>query len=63
VFENRLPRRIFGPRRKEVVGDWKRMHNEELHYLYSSPNIIRVIKSRSMRRERHVARMVAMRNA
>jgi hypothetical protein len=45
VFENRLLRRIFGPKRDEVTGDWRKLHNEELHYLYSSPNIIRMIKS------------------
>jgi hypothetical protein len=48
VFENRVLRRIFGPKRDEVTGDWRRLHNEELHDLYSSPNIIRVIKSRIM---------------
>jgi hypothetical protein len=50
VFENRVLRRIFGPKRDEVMGDWKKkLHNEELHNLYSSPNIIRMIKSRRMR--------------
>jgi hypothetical protein len=49
VFENKVLRRIFGPRRDEVTGDWRRLHNEELNYLYSSPNIVRVIKSRRMR--------------
>jgi hypothetical protein len=49
VFENRLLRRIFGPKRDEVTGDWRTLHNEELHNLYSSPSIIRVIKSRRMR--------------
>jgi hypothetical protein len=49
VFENRILRRIFGPKRDEVTGEWKRFHNEELHILYSSPNIIRQIKSRRMR--------------
>jgi hypothetical protein len=48
-FENRVLRRIFGPLREEVAGDWRTMHNEELHNLYGSPNIIRVIKSRRMR--------------
>jgi hypothetical protein len=46
VFENRVLRRIFGPKRDEVPGEWRKLHNEELHDLYSSPNIVRVIKSR-----------------
>jgi hypothetical protein len=49
VFENRMMRRIFGPKRDEVTGEWRRLHNEELNDLYSSPNIIRLIKSRRMR--------------
>jgi hypothetical protein len=49
VFGNRELRRIFGPKREEVAGDWRRLHNEELHNLYSSPDDIRVIKSRSTR--------------
>jgi hypothetical protein len=49
VFENKVLRRIFGPRRDEVTGDWGRLHNEELNNLYSSPNMVRVIKSRRMR--------------
>ena len=49
--------RIFGPRRDEVTGEWRRLHNEELNVLYSSPNIVRVIKSRRMRWAGHVARM------
>jgi hypothetical protein len=49
VFENRVLKRIFGPRRDEVTGDWRKLHNEELHNLYSSPKIIRMIKSRRMR--------------
>jgi hypothetical protein len=57
LFENRVLRRIFGPKRNEVTGEWRRLHNEELNDLYSSPNIIRVIKSRRMRWAGHVARM------
>jgi len=49
VFENRVLRRIFGPKRDEVTGEWRKLHNEELNDLYSSPIIIRVIKSRRMR--------------
>jgi hypothetical protein len=49
VFENRVLRRIFGPKRDEVTGGWRKVHNEELHGLYSSPSIVRVIKSRRMR--------------
>jgi hypothetical protein len=49
VFENRVLRRTFGPKRDEVRGDWRKLHNEELHNLYFSPNIIRMIKSRRMR--------------
>jgi hypothetical protein len=60
VFENRVLRRIFGPKRKEVVGGWRRLHNEELHNLYASSNIIRVIKVRIMRWPGHVARVVGM---
>jgi len=57
VFENMVLRRIFGPRRDEVTGEWRRFHNEELNDLYCSPNIVRVIKSRRMRWAGHVARM------
>jgi hypothetical protein len=57
VFENRVLRRIFGPKRVEVTGEWRRLHNKELHDLYSSPSVIRIIKSRMMRWTGHVARM------
>jgi hypothetical protein len=63
VFENRALRRILGPRTDEVMGDRRKLHNEELHNLYSSPNIIRMIKSRRMRWAGHVAQMGEMRNA
>jgi hypothetical protein len=56
VFENRVLRRIFGPKREED-GSWKKFHNDELHSLYSSPNIVRVIKSRRMRWAGHAAHM------
>ena len=57
VFENRVLRRLFGTRRDEVTGEWRRVHNEDLNDLYSSRNIVRVIKSRRMRWAGHVARM------
>jgi hypothetical protein len=57
VFENRVLRRIFGPKRDEVTREWRRLHNKELYGLYSSPNIIRMIKSRRLRWAGHVARM------
>jgi hypothetical protein len=57
VFENRMLRRIFGPKRDEVTGGWRKLHNEELHNLYSSPSIIRMIKSRRVRWAGHVAQM------
>jgi hypothetical protein len=57
VFENKVLRRIFGPKRDEVTGEWRRLHNKELYGLYSSPNIIGVIKSRRLRWAGHVARM------
>jgi len=57
VFENMVLRRIFGPRRDEVTEEWRRLHNEELNHLYSSPNIVRVIKWRRMRWAGHVTCM------
>jgi len=57
VFENRVLRRIFGPKRDEVTGEWRKLHNEELNDLYSSPNIVRMIKSKIMRWAGHVALM------
>jgi hypothetical protein len=57
VFENRVLRRILGPKKDEVTGEWRKLHNEELHNVYSSPNIIRTIKSRRMKWAGHVARM------
>jgi hypothetical protein len=62
VFENRVLRRIFGPKRDEVTREWRKLHNEELHILYSFPNIIRQIKSRRMRWAGHVVRMGEERN-
>jgi hypothetical protein len=56
VFEKRVLR-IFGPKRDGVTGGWRKLHKEEVHNLYSSPSIIRIIKSRRMRRAGHVARM------
>jgi hypothetical protein len=63
VFENRVLRRIFGPKRDEVTGCWRKLHNEELHGLYSSPSIVKVIKARRMRWAGHVARMGEVRGA
>jgi hypothetical protein len=62
VFENRMLRRIFGPKRDEVTGGWRKLHNEELHNLYSLPNIIIMIKQRRMRWAGHVARRGEKRN-
>jgi hypothetical protein len=63
VFEDRMLRRIFGPKRDEVTVEWRKLHNEELRDLYSSPSIIRMIKSRRMRGAGHVARMGEKRNS
>jgi hypothetical protein len=63
VFENKVLRRIFGPKRDEVTGEWRKLRNEELHDLYSSPSIIRIMKSRRMRWAGHVAPMGEKRNA
>jgi hypothetical protein len=63
VFENRVLRRIFGPKRDEVTGGWRKLYNEELHGLYSSPSIVRLIKARRMRWAGHVARMGEVRGA
>jgi hypothetical protein len=57
VFENRVLRRVFGVKRDEVTGEWRKLHNEELNDLYSLPNIVRVVKSRRMRWAGHVARI------
>ena len=57
VFENRVLRRVFGPKRDEVTGEWRKLRNEELNDLYSLQNIVRVVKSRRMRWAWHVARM------
>jgi hypothetical protein len=56
VFENRVLRRIFGPKRDEIIGDWGKLHNEKLQNLYSLPDMTRMMKPRKMRWPRHVAR-------
>jgi len=61
VYENRVLRRIFGPKRDEVTGEWRRLHNEELNDLYCSPNVVRVIKSRRIKLAEYVARMAEKR--
>jgi hypothetical protein len=63
MFENRVLRRIFGPKRDDLTGEWRKLRNEELRDLYSSPSIIRIIKSRRMGWVCHVARMGEKRNA
>jgi hypothetical protein len=63
VFENKVPSRILGPKRDEVTGGWRKLHNEEVHDFYPSPSIIRMVKSRRMRGVGHVARMGEKREA
>ena len=63
LFENKVLRKIFGGKRDEITGEWRKLHNSELHALYSSPNIIRSLKSRRLRWAGHVARMELSRNA
>jgi hypothetical protein len=63
VFENRVLRRIFGPKRDEVTGEWRKLHNEQFHDLYSSPSIMRIMKAKRMRWAGHVARIGEKRNA
>jgi hypothetical protein len=63
VFENRMLRRVFGTKRDEVTGEWRKLHNEQIRDLYSSPSIIIMMKSRKMRWVGHVARMGEKRNA
>jgi hypothetical protein len=63
VFENRVLRKIFGHKRDEVTGEWRRLHNEELNELYSTPNVIRVVKSRRKRWAGRVARMGRVKGA
>ena len=61
MSENRVLRRIFGPKSDEIKGEWRKLHNDKLNDLYCSPNVVRVIKSRRMRWVGHVARMVERR--
>ena len=63
VFENKVVRKIFGAKRDEIAREWRKLHNAELHALYSSPNIIRNLNSRRLRWAGHVARMEQFRNA
>jgi hypothetical protein len=63
VFENRVLRRIFEPKWDEMIGGWRKLHNEEFHNLYYWPNIIRIMKTRRRRSEGHLARMEEKRNA
>jgi hypothetical protein len=63
VFENKVLRRLVGPKKDEVTGEWRKLHNEELHDLYSSPSIIRIIKAKRMKWVGHVERMGKKRNA
>jgi len=63
VFENRVLRRVFGPKRGMVIGEWRKLHNEELNDMYSPPSIVRVIKLRRIRWVEHVARMGERRGA
>ena len=63
VFENKVFRKIFGAKKDEITGEWTKLHNAELHALYSSPNIIRNLKSRRLRWAGHVERMEQSRNA
>ena len=63
VFENRVLRRVFGPKRDKVTGEWRKLHNEEFRDLYSLPNIVQVVKSNGMRWAGHVARMGEERGA
>ena len=63
MFENKVLRKIFGAKKDEITGEWRKLHNAELHALYSSPNIIGNVKSRRLRWAGHVARMEQSRNA
>ena len=63
MFENKILRKLFGAKRDEITGEWRKLHNAELHVLYSSPNIVRNLKSRRLRWAGHIARMEQFRNA